>query len=340
MASQIDLGAVVPIGKGDWDSGTTYERANIVRYNSTAWVCKVETSIGVEPTEDSSDWYLLVKDTSGNSVTSVNGMKGDVKIDSIIENPESNDNSLKIASTSWVQENLNTLSESVQSNINEIQQNVASITEQLPTDASTTNKGIVQLSSSLDSDSETTAATSKAVQQLNDKIKQVSDNLDYWDIYPPYSPLPIWTAKLGGSDGRRAIMPGEEVAREEWIVCDGGSDGKSGTVPDIRGKYIRGVSESEPEGTIGGSEDIAVDLSGSTGATTLNTSQMPSHTHPFSAVVSMKGRYMEDGNLYDSGSSNTSAAGGNGSHTHPLSGSVSGTHTDPHIAMYYFIKII
>ena len=67
---------------------------------------------------------------------------------------------------------------------------------------------------------------------------------------------------------------------------------------------------------------------------------MPSHTHPFSAVISTKGRYMESGNLYDSGSSSTSATGGNGSHTHPLSGSVSGTHTDPHLAMNYFIKVV
>ena len=84
MATQIDLGAVVPIGKGDWDVGTTYERANIVRHNSVAWICKVDSSTGVEPTEDSSDWYLLVKDTS--SVTSVNGQRGDVNLDIISPN--------------------------------------------------------------------------------------------------------------------------------------------------------------------------------------------------------------------------------------------------------------
>lgn len=99
MATQIDLGAVVPIGKGDWNPTTTYERANIVRHNSVAWICKVATSLGVEPTEDSSDWYLLVKDTS--SVTSINGMRGDVTIDSVLENPSIDDNSLKIASTAW-----------------------------------------------------------------------------------------------------------------------------------------------------------------------------------------------------------------------------------------------
>lgn len=163
---------------------------------------------------------------------------------------------------------------------------------------------------------------------------------DYWDMFPPFVPIPIWGATLGGSDGRRAIIPGETAARENWILCDGGSDGKGGTVPDIRGRYIRGVSEAEPEGTTGGSEDIAVALSGSTGATTLTIAQMPSHSHSFTAVRSAKGRYMESGNLYENGSANTSATGGNGSHTHPLSGSVSGTHTDPHLAMNFFIKVV
>lgn len=163
---------------------------------------------------------------------------------------------------------------------------------------------------------------------------------DYWDMFPPFVPIPIWGATPGGSDGRRAIMPGEVQAREEWFLCDDGSDGKDGTVPDLQGRYVRGASEAEPEGTEGGSEDVAVDLSGSTGATTLSTTQIPSHTHPFSAVISTKGRYMESGNLYDSGSSSTSATGGNGSHTHPLSGSVSGTHTDPHLAMHFFIKVV
>ena len=188
----------------------------------------------------------------------------------------------------------------------------------------------------------TTAAANTVPQAGEDGTLDASwvPRPDYWDMFPPFVPVPIWGATPGGSDGRRAVMPGEEQAREEWFLCDGGSDGKDGTVPDLRGRYIRGASEAEPEGTEGGSEEIAVDLSGSTGATTLSVAQMPSHKHPFSAVISTKGRYMESGNLYDSGSSNTSAAGGNGSHTHPLSGSVSGTHTDPHLAMNYFIKVV
>ena len=188
----------------------------------------------------------------------------------------------------------------------------------------------------------TTAAANTVPQAGEDGTLDASwvPRPDCWDMFPPFVPVPIWGATPGGSDGRRAIMPGEEQAREEWLLCDGGSDGKDGTVPDLRGRYVRGASEAEPEGTTGGSEDVAVELSGSTGATTLSTTQMPSHTHPFTAVISTKGRYMESGNLYDSGSSNTSATGGNGSHTHPLSGSVSGTHTDPHLAMNFFIKVV
>ena len=163
---------------------------------------------------------------------------------------------------------------------------------------------------------------------------------DYWDVFPPFVPVPIWGATLGGSDGRRAIIPGEVAARENWILCDGGSDGKGGNVPDLRSRYIRGASEAEPEGTEGGSDSIEVALSGSTGATTLTIAQMPNHSHSFTAVISAKGRYMESGNIYESGRTNTSAVGGNGSHRHPLSGSVSGTHTDPHLAMNFFIKVV
>ena len=200
--------------------------------------------------------------------------------------------------------------------------------------ATTTQRGSVLAS--------TTAAANTVPQAGEDGTLDASwvPRPDCWDMFPPFVPVPIWGATPGGSDGRRAVMPGEEQAREEWILCDGGSDGKDGTVPDLRGRYVRGASEAEPEGTTGGSEDVAVELSGSTGATTLSTTQMPSHTHPFTAVISTKGRYMESGNLYDSGSSNTSATGGNGSHTHPLSGSVSGTHTDPHLAMNFFIKVV
>ena len=75
----IDLGAVMMVPKGDWSRTVTYERNNLVRHASAAWVCKVATSIGVEPTTNAADWYRLVEDSTG--VSSVNGMTGDVTLD-------------------------------------------------------------------------------------------------------------------------------------------------------------------------------------------------------------------------------------------------------------------
>lgn len=161
-------------------------------------------------------------------------------------------------------------------------------------------------------------------------------------MFPPFVPVPVWGAGLGGSDGRRAVMPGESSARDEWILCDGGSDGKGGSVPDIRGRYVRGASAAEAEGTAGGSEDIAVTLSGSTGATTLDTSQIPAHTHAGTLLLSSAtgDHEFQLGSYVGYKISSVGTTGGNGSHTHPLSGTTSGTHTDPHIAMNYFMKVV
>lgn len=105
MSTQIDLGPVLSVPKGDWNANTIYERLNLVRHNSASWICNVATSKGVEPTENSTDWYLQVKDTS--SVTSVNGMKGDVVIElTETETPPANDNSNRIATTAWVTDKL------------------------------------------------------------------------------------------------------------------------------------------------------------------------------------------------------------------------------------------
>ena len=202
--------------------------------------------------------------------------------------------------------------------------------------ATTTQRGGVLAS--------TTAAANTVPQAGEDGTLDASwvPRPDCWDMFPPFVPVPIWGATPGGSDGRRAVMPGEEQAREEWLLCDGGSDGKDGTVPDLRGRYVRGASESEPEGTTGGSEDVAVKLSGSTGATTLSTTQMPSHTHAGTVLMPRDngGRAFESVEYSNNGGMAMGSTGGNGSHTHPLSGSVSGTHTDPHLAMNYFIKVV
>lgn len=118
-----------------------------------------------------------------------------------------------------------------------------------------------------------------------------------WDCIPVGIPIPVVGVKFGGSDGRRAIMPGETEAREDWILCDGGSDGKGGTVPDLRGRMIRGASDSVPAGSTGGSETHSHSISGTVGETTLSVAQMANHTHACSFVASTD----QDGGSFTNG---------------------------------------
>lgn len=64
-------------------------------------------------------------------------------------------------------------------------------------------------------------------------------SIDPWNIFPMRVPIAVDGVKFGGSDGRRAIMPGETEPRENWVLCDGGEDGHGGTVPDM----IRRIKE-------------------------------------------------------------------------------------------------
>ncbi|WP_418735764.1 hypothetical protein, partial [Desulfovibrio sp.] len=123
-----------------------------------------------------------------------------------------------------------------------------------------------------------------ALQEKVAGLIEAIGNIDPWTIFPPRLPVAIDGVTFGGSDGRRAIMPGETEAREDWILCDGGSDGKGGTVPDLRGRMILGASDEHTAGSTGGSETHSHSISGTVGSTTLSTSQIPSHSHSYSTV--------------------------------------------------------
>jgi hypothetical protein len=104
MSKIIDLGPVAPVLRGDWSSTETYERFNIVRHASATWFCNVNSVTGSEPSDSNPDWVLQVRDMS--LVSSVNGQRGEVIIDSI-ETPAVNDNSTKITNTAWVTAKVN-----------------------------------------------------------------------------------------------------------------------------------------------------------------------------------------------------------------------------------------
>ena len=161
-------------------------------------------------------------------------------------------------------------------------------------------------------------------------------NIDPWTMFPPRLPVAIDGVTFGGSDGRRAIMPGETEAREDWILCDGGSDGKGGTVPDLRGRMIRGASDSVPAGSTGGSETHTHSISGTVGETTLTEAQMPSHTHTFG--IGTYGSSAEaKGNT--SSKQRTDATGGSQPHTHTLDGaSDSANSMPPYYALAWIMR--
>ena len=166
--------------------------------------------------------------------------------------------------------------------------------------------------------------------------------IDPWSVFPKRVPIAVDGVTFGGSDGRRAIMPGESEPRENWVKCDGGSDGQGGSVPNLQGRFIWGASEDHKAGSTGGSETHAHSLSGTVGATTLSVEQMPGHNHTanvgkFHTGGNNRGTYASGDNVVAS----TSQTGGSQSHTHSLSG-VSSEAADslpPYYAGHYVIRV-
>ena len=179
-----------------------------------------------------------------------------------------------------------------------------------------------------------------ALQEKVAGLIEAIGNIDPWTIFPPRLPVAIDGVTFGGSDGRRAIMPGETEAREDWILCDGGSDGKGGTVPDLRGRMILGASDEHTAGSTGGSETHSHSISGTVGETTLSTKQMPSHAHGYRKVTWWRGwNGKNDGDdcKPPSDGQPTDATGGSQAHTHALSGEAGKADTLP---PYYALSFV
>ena len=167
-------------------------------------------------------------------------------------------------------------------------------------------------------------------------------SIDPWNIFPMRVPIAVDGVTFGGSDGRRAIMPGETEARENWVICDGGSDGKGGTVPNLLGRMILGASAVHPAGSTGGSETHSHSLSGTVGETTLSVAQLARHNHTgvtvnntgangLPATPQNPTRLPEHGIGY---------TGDSQPHTHTLFGSSGNASTlPPYYALAYIMRI-
>ena len=152
-----------------------------------------------------------------------------------------------------------------------------------------------------------------------------------------------FSGQFGGEGNRYPIPLTGTEPDTHWCLCDGITTNNL-TVPDLRGKMILGSSTEHTVGETGGSETHTHSVSGTVGATTLNTTQMPSHTHPASFLVSTSnggGQYSDATyTTRRTWNSVSGATGGNGSHTHPLSGAQSGSASSlpPYYVLAYIMR--
>ena len=131
---------------------------------------------------------------------------------------------------------------------------------------------------------------------------------------PPGSVIPFYSVNLGGPDNRNPIFWGESEPDMGWLICDGGSDGRGGSVPDLRNRFVMCSSYSGDAGQTGGAASVTPTVSvqnatqgGSIGnttagggiaasgtgvgvqGTTLDGNTLPSHTHGGGNLISQPG---------------------------------------------------
>ena len=68
---------------------------------------------------------------------------------------------------------------------------------------------------------------------------------------------PFYNCKLGGSDGRRLVPWGSTDAYESYVICDGGSDGRGGNVPNLIDRFLL-PSNVDDAGKTGGGLSLQV----------------------------------------------------------------------------------
>ena len=176
----------------------------------------------------------------------------------------------------------------------------------------------------------------------------VSDDGTYWMAVNsgndagavPIGGILTFSGTFGGTGNRFPIPLGSSEPLLSFCLCDG-TITNGLPVPDLRGLFIRGASDSVPAGSTGGSETHAHGLSGTVGETTLTETQLASHNHKMlvqtgaGATSSLSG-----GNgapLWSTGYLQNS--GGSQPHTHALSGtSGDASGLPPYYALTYIMR--
>ena len=151
-----------------------------------------------------------------------------------------------------------------------------------------------------------------------------------------------FAGSFGGEGNRHPIPLGSSEPDTSWVLCDGGSDGKGGTVPNLLGRMILGASDTYKAGSTGGSEKHSHGLSGTVGATTLSVEQMPAHGHSYISRASSRDCGYASGSpmfWQNTATAKTGNAGGSQSHTHTLDGaSGEANGLPPYYALSYIMR--
>ena len=148
-----------------------------------------------------------------------------------------------------------------------------------------------------------------------------------------------FAGSFGGAGNRHPIPRGSSEPDTSWVLCDGGSDGKGGTVPNLLGRMILGASDTYKAGSTGGSEKHSHGLSGTVGETTLTVAQLATHKHNMVERPEGANRHHtgEGGAPYLPGM--TDNAGSSQPHTHTLSGaSGEASGLPPYYALSYIMR--
>lgn len=127
-----------------------------------------------------------------------------------------------------------------------------------------------------------------------------------------------WAAVGGGFAAGTVMLFGQTAAPTGWT--------KSTTHDNKALRVVSGTAGSGGSAgftTAFGTPSVSGSLSGTVGATTLSTAQMPSHTHTMANSLLGGGESYGGVGAYYTATVNTGATGGGGSHTHSFSGSLS-----------------
>ena len=148
-----------------------------------------------------------------------------------------------------------------------------------------------------------------------------------------------FAGSFGGEGNRHPIPLGSSEPDTSWVLCDGGSDGKGGTVPNLLGRMILGASDTYKAGSTGGSEKHSHGLSGTVGETTLTVEQLAAHNHqiPFDLLLPLAGSSVNNFPKSGSYGQSTDSTGGSQPHTHTLSGASGAADSLP---PYYALALI